>query len=217
MGGTSPSPPPLGAHLTAGEEAEAGKDGQRIGEGQQPPQHTLGLQQQRRAQPKRGEIGKVIQLGTCGGSEGQVPGGYRAQGTPLGSPLGRGDALTQCRAGVELPGHGPVSQIQQEAQEQQPAGVLVLPGGETPLLSPCSPLFHPISPLFTPNIEGEDKLSHQVGHRESKTGVISAFHPVFALFSLFFHGDPHFATCFFFFLFFFPISPPSTCFGWRSA
>lgn len=151
MGGSTPNPPTVRAHLTAGEEAEAGEDGQHVGEGQQPPQHPLGLQQQCRAQPERGEICEVIQLGTCGGSEGQGPGGHRARGTPCGSPLGWGDALTQRRAGIELPGHSPISQIQQEAQEQQPAGVLVLPGGTTPVLSPCSPIFTPFLP-FSPHL-----------------------------------------------------------------
>lgn len=90
MGGKTPNCQPPGVHLTTGEEAEAGKDSQHVGKGQQPLQHTLGVQQQCRAQPKRGEIGKVIQLGTCGGSKGQVPGGHQVQGTPCRSPLGWG-------------------------------------------------------------------------------------------------------------------------------
>lgn len=81
-----------------------------------------------------------------------MPGGHQAQGPPQESPLGWGDALTQCRAGIELPGHGPISQIQQEAQEQQPAGVLILPGGgnatSQPLFPSASPHFSLVYPIY---------------------------------------------------------------------
>lgn len=89
---------PQNSRLTAGEEAQASEYGHHVGDGQQPVQRALRLQQQRRGQPEGGEVGKIIQFGTCGQGVGscQMGGGWGGiRRTRQWVPWGWRDGLTQ--------------------------------------------------------------------------------------------------------------------------
>lgn len=144
-GAKPPNRWPPGVHLTAGEEAEAGEDGQHVGQAQQPTQHALGLQQQRRAQPKRGEIGKVIQLGTCGDNKGQVPGGHQARGRPAGHPWAGGTHSPSAEQASSCRATAPSARSSRKPRSSSQQEYWYCLGGGTPLLSP----FPSVSPHFS--------------------------------------------------------------------
>jgi len=87
------------------------------------------------ASPKVVKSAKSSSLAPAGSERAAAgrAGGVAGQGEPGGGGFpGWRDALTQRRAGVELPGDGSVGQVEQKAHQQQPARVVVLPGeGET--------------------------------------------------------------------------------------